>query len=162
MTDTPPIFGLLLALVVLAGCASDPSKNSSSAPLTHTAVLEFVDRWVAAEASEDFDNLVPLIHPNAVYRSNDGDHVGLNAIRQSFEGTFGGSPEQNYYIENVKVTYAGLQSATVIYSWNWTGKTPAGTNFRVTGRGTKMIARDEAGLRLRLLHLNQDTAVAED
>ncbi len=151
-----------IALLWLCGCTPVATHRDSVVPLTRTDVLQFMDRWVTAEASEDFNQLVPLIHPQAVYRSSGGDHFGIDAIRGSFEGTFASNPDQRYVVEDTKITYVGAQSATVVYAWIWTGTTPDGVSFKITGRGSKVVVRDETGLRLRLLHLNQDSAVATD
>ena len=154
-------FSSIFTLLVLTSCASVQPSSAAGEPITNTAALEFVDRWVAANKSKDFGNLQPLIHPKAMYRNQDGDLVGLNDIRQSFEGTIS-SPDENYNIDNVRVTYAGSESATVAYTWIMTDKTLDGRLGRLTGRGTIVINREEGQLKLRLLHTNVDAVEFEE
>ena len=148
-------FACLLVAALPGAAAAEAARV-----LTEHDVMGFMVRWAEAEKSEDFDNFLPLIHPDAVYRTSDRDYAGLASIRQSMEGTFAGGSDQNYYMEDIEVSYVGQESATVTYSWNWTGETPVGVPFHITGRGTKVLVRGDDGLQVRLIHLNQDTVSA--
>jgi hypothetical protein len=46
-------------------------------------VVAFLHRFEALAEREDFDLVAELIDEHAVFRDNDGDHVGRSAIRQA-------------------------------------------------------------------------------
>nr|WP_255319205.1 nuclear transport factor 2 family protein [Enterobacter cloacae complex sp.] len=58
----------------------------------------------------DFDQLVPLISPNAIFWFNDGSFCGLKQIRQAFEETWKKFPLENYWLEN----RSGLPSRKIV------------------------------------------------
>lgn len=124
--------------------------------VTEAEALDFMARWQAAGESEEWARVDELLHPSAVVRFNDGDHSGP-AIRAAFEGTWAidAGPEERYVVSDVRVVHCGEESATVMFSWRWSG-VAAGEPFEVGGRGTSVLVRSDDGLRLVLEHLSRD------
>ena len=48
-------------------------------------VLEFLERFEKAQGTQDFDRVAPMLHPDALFRFNDGDYRGTEAARGAFE-----------------------------------------------------------------------------
>jgi hypothetical protein len=61
---------------------------SRDLPITETKVVEFLKRSEDANSTGLFANVVGMIHPNALFRFNDGDYCGLEAIQRAFESTW--------------------------------------------------------------------------
>jgi ketosteroid isomerase-like protein len=123
--------------------------------LTDRDVREFVSRWRAADDS-DFANVEPMIHPDAVFRFNDGDHRGIERVRRAFESTAANaSPDERFSWTDFDVLFVGEDSAAVIFDWVWSGTNAAGP-FRVEGRGTSLLVDTERGLQVMVEHLGTD------
>jgi ketosteroid isomerase-like protein len=140
----------LLAALFLLPYAS---AMSSHPPLAESDVRDFMSRYEAALGSEDFDQVAPLIHPDALYRFNDGDFKGHEAIRGAFEKTWALEIEDvTYEMRDIDVVSLTTESATVAFTFHWSGKGPNG-RFEATGRGTLVIVRLENDLVVVLEHL---------
>jgi len=124
--------------------------------VTEAEALDFMARWQVAGESEEWARVEELLHPSAVVRFNDGDHTGP-AIREAFEGTWAidAGPEERYVVSDTRVVYLGGDSAALTFSWRWSGAWD-GEPFEVGGRGTSVLVRSDAGLRLVLEHLSRD------
>ncbi|MCY3640900.1 MAG: hypothetical protein OXH37_07795, partial [Gammaproteobacteria bacterium] len=71
-----------LLLLMMAGAPA------VQAELTEGEALQFMARFEAALATEDFTQVAPLIHPRAVFRFSEGDHSGMADIRAAMERTW--------------------------------------------------------------------------
>lgn len=56
--------------------------------LTEASVAQFLYRFERIGERENFDLLEGMVHPDAVFRFNDGDFVGCQAVRGAFETTW--------------------------------------------------------------------------
>jgi Domain of unknown function (DUF4440) len=119
-------------------------------------VNAFVDQWEKAEVKEDYLAISNLLHPHAVYRVNDADYVGKEAIIASMKGTAEGASNQSYVTHSRKIVFENGESGAVAFQWDWTGATPENVPFRISGRGSMMISVHEQKPRLVLLHLSRD------
>jgi hypothetical protein len=124
--------------------------------VTEAEALDFIARWQTAAESEEWPRVEELLHPSAMVRFNDGDHTGP-AIRAAFEGTWAldAGADERYAVSDTRVVHLGEDSATVAFSWRWSGASN-GEPFEVGGRGTSVIVRTDAGLQLVLEHLSRD------
>ncbi len=123
--------------------------------ITERQVLDFLGRFETAQNSEDFDRVAPLLHPDALFRFNDGDYRGLKAARGAFESTWEHEVEdEKYYLSDIEVLHTDSGSATAAFRFNWSGVTANGP-FEVVGRGTSVIVRHEGELKLLLEHLSR-------
>ena len=124
-------------------------------PITEQLVLEFLSRFEAAQNSEDFDQVAPLIHPNALFRFNDGDYRGMEAARGAFESTWAHDVEdERYRLSDIEVLHANGTSATATFRFHWSGIAESGP-FEVIGRGTSVIVQHEGEVKLLVEHLSR-------
>ena len=123
--------------------------------ITERQVLDFLDRFETAQGTEDFDAVVPMLHPDALFRFNDGDYRGLEAARGAFESTWALDVEdERYHLSDIEVLYSDESSATATFRFHWSGVGEQGP-FEVVGRGTSVLVRHEGELRLLVEHLSR-------
>jgi ketosteroid isomerase-like protein len=104
--------------------------------------------------AHDFDRLVPLIAPNAVFWFSDGSHRGFPAIRAAFERTWRLLSNDTYWLDQLDWIAEGDTAAACLYRFNWRaghGDSPASG----TGRGTTVL-RQDAG-RWQIVHEHLST-----
>lgn len=124
-------------------------------PISQKAVLEFLSAFEQAQASQDFAEVAPLIHPDAVFRFNDGDYRGTDQIRAAFESTWALQVENEIYsMSDVEVEYTDSASAVVTFTFHWSGIGPEGP-FEVAGRGTSVLVEHDGSLKVLLEHLSR-------
>ena len=118
-------------------------------------VLEFLQRFERAQGTEDFDAVRPLLHPDVLFRFNDGDYRGLEAARGAFESTWALDVEdERYYLSDIEVLYRDEHSATATFRFHWSGVGDHGP-FHIVGRGTCVLVRHKGELRLLVEHLSR-------
>lgn len=123
--------------------------------ITESQVLEFLNRFETAQNSEDFDRVAPMLHPDALFRFNDGDYRGLEAARGAFENTWAHEvDDERYYLSDIEVLHVDHRSATATFRFHWSGVTANGP-FEVVGRGTSVLVRHEGELKLLVEHLSR-------
>ena len=59
--------------------------------ISRGSVIDFLDRFEALAAKEDFSLIQDLVHEKAFFRFNDGDFVGRQAVQAAFKKTWQGS-----------------------------------------------------------------------
>lgn len=100
--------------------------------------------------AQDFDLLVDLIAPDAVFWFTSGTHRGIAAIRAAFEATWQVmGPDEHYWLTELQWIAEGEDAASCIYQFNWSAKGDSGS-----GRGTTVLARTSAGWRIVHEHLS--------
>jgi ketosteroid isomerase-like protein len=151
----------LFCALGIAGCAMTNMEKGQPTmqrqPLTSEEVVQFLQRFDELADKEDFDPLEPLVHERAVFRFNDGDFTGRAAIRAVFEKTWRGTPgvkKARFYASDVVVLSTDLNSATATYTYNWEGSQD-GRAFRVQGRGTRVVVRENGRLQIIHEHLSR-------
>ncbi len=118
-------------------------------------VLEFLQRFERAQGTEDFDAVRPLLHPDVLFRFNDGDYRGLEAARGAFESTWAlDVDDERYYLTDVEVLHVDSNSATATFRFHWSGSGDNGP-FHIVGRGTSVIVRHDGRLKLLVEHLSR-------
>ncbi|MYE83258.1 MAG: nuclear transport factor 2 family protein [Gammaproteobacteria bacterium] len=123
--------------------------------ITERQVLDFLDRFEAAQGARDFAAVAPMLHPDALFRFNDGDYRGLEAARGAFESTWALDVEdERYYLDDIDVLHTDEHSATATFKFHWSGVGDNGP-FHVVGRGTSVLVRHEGELRLLVEHLSR-------
>jgi ketosteroid isomerase-like protein len=114
------------------------SPNPAITPATVTA---FLVQFEAFAEEENFDLLQDAIDEAAVFRFNDGDFVGRDAIRAAFEKSWRGHPaikKARFYLSDITVISTDAATATATYTYHWEGS-QAGQPFAVKGRGTRVL-----------------------
>ncbi len=140
----------VLLLLMIAGAPA------VQAQLTESEALQFMARFEAALASEDFANVAPLIHPQAVFRFSEGDHSGMAEIQAAMERTWAHDVDgERYYLTNKRVLHSGHDAATVLFTWNWSGDSAEHGPFEIVGRGTVQLVRHDGSVKVLLEHLSR-------
>ena len=122
--------------------------------ITETAVVEFLKRFVDASSTESFENVADMIHPNALFRFNDGDYRGHEAIRGAFERTWAHDvKDERYYLSHIEVMSVDGASAAATFQFNWSGVGTHGP-FQIVGRGTSVLVRHQDNLKIMVEHLS--------
>lgn len=121
-------------------------------PVTSESVVQFLHHFEEVAMKEDFSLLRDLIDERACFRFNDGDFVGHQAIQAAFEKTWRGDPtvkKTRFYLSDIVVLTVDQSSATATYTYNWEGS-QGGREFKIRGRGTRVVVR--YGGKLRIIH----------
>lgn len=123
--------------------------------LTAAEVRAFLERFEQAQAAKSFDAVEGMLHPEAVFRFNDGDHRGLARIRAVFERTWNlGVTDERYAMSDIEVVHLGGDTAVATFTYRWSGVGEKGP-FAIEGRGTTLLVRDRGRLCIRLEHLSR-------
>ena len=124
--------------------------------ITEIQVVEFLERFVDASATKSFANVAGMIHPNALFRFNDGDYRGLEAIQGAFESTWAlGVKDERYYLSHIEVRSVDTDSAAATFQFNWSGVGTQGA-FHIVGRGTSVLVRHRERLsKVMVEHLSR-------
>ena len=125
--------------------------------VTAEAVVRFLHHFEAVAMEEDFDLLHDMIDDNAVFRFNDGDFVGREAIRRAFEKTWRGDPtvkKARMFLSDIVVLTTDQASASATYTYHWEGS-QAGRTFTIQGRGTRVLVHERGQLRILHEHLSR-------
>ena len=118
-------------------------------------VLEFLERFEKAQGTQDFDRVAPMLHPDALFRFNDGDYRGIEAARGAFERTWAHEIEdERYRLTDVELLHVDAGSATVTFRFHWSGVGEGGP-FHIVGRGTSVLVRHDGALKLLVEHLSR-------
>lgn len=126
------------------------------AELTEAEALQFMARFEAALATEDFTQVAPLVHPQAVFRFSEGDHSGMADVKAAMERTWAFEvDDERYYLTDKRVLRSGEDAATVLFTWNWSGNSAEHGPFEITGRGTVQLVRHAGEIKILLEHLSR-------
>lgn len=129
----------------------------TEAALNPDAVVKFLNRFEELAESENFDLVQDMVHADAVFRFNDGDFIGRQAVRAAFEKTWKGSAgvrKEHFYLTDIHILTVDRQSATATYTYNWEGSID-GKAFRVQGRGTRVLVVQDGRLQIIHEHLSR-------
>ena len=130
---------------------------TAHSPFTADDVVAFLHHFEELAGQEDFALIRDLIDERAVFRFNDGDFVGRDAIQAVFETTWRGDPSvkrARFYLSDIVVLTTDTRSASATYTWNWEGA-QAGRAFTIRGRGTRVLALDAGRWRIVHEHLSR-------
>jgi len=133
---------------------NDGSRNSDI-EITEAMVFDFFKGFEEAQGTASFANVTHMIHPDALFRFNDGDYRGLDAVRGAFENTWAQDvQDERYYLTDINVMCLDANSATATFRFNWTGIGPQG-RFHIIGRGTSILVRHDGKLKVLVEHLSR-------
>lgn len=124
-------------------------------PITDAEIRDFLEKYQTAANSGDFANIREMIHPEAIFRFTEGDFIGRDPIESAFEKTWGhnNTQDERYYLTNINVVSKDVKSATITFTFNWTGLVQ-GKPVHTVGRGTSVIVRNGSKLQFILEHLS--------
>lgn len=148
----------LLSLVVASGLLHAQERvQMTQDVISNEEVILFLKRFEALAEQEDFRRIEAMIHERAYFRFNDGDFIGREAVRAAFEKTWKSRPgirRERFYLTDVTVLSTDRASATVTYTYNWEGVMEE-KPFRIQGRGTRVIVREDGRLQIIHEHLSR-------
>jgi ketosteroid isomerase-like protein len=150
-------FGVASCTHLLTARTPEELGAMNQTALTESTIIEFLHRFEKIANEEDFSKVHDMIHERAFFRFNDGDFLGREAIRLAFEKTWKGGGDvkkTNFYLTDVVVLSIDQNSATATYTYNWEGL-QGEKQFRIQGRGTRAIVRQEGGLQIIHEHLSR-------
>lgn len=127
------------------------------APVTVESVVQFLNHFEDVAMKEDFNLLRDMIDERAYFRFNDGDFVGRQAIQAAFEKSWRADPtvrKARFYLSDIVVLATDSSSATATYTYNWEGS-QGGREFRIQGRGTRVLLRENGKFRIIHEHLSR-------
>ncbi|MEM9080047.1 MAG: nuclear transport factor 2 family protein [Verrucomicrobiota bacterium] len=114
---------------------------------------DFVIRYEKALATQQWDHVEPLIHPNcSVTFSNGTFHQGKEAVREAFQRNFALIEDEAYSISDLHWTFKDHNFAVFTYSFKWSGKIN-GKNASGNGRGTSTLKNEHGTWQLVSEHL---------
>ena len=145
------------ALLCIFSARSTERIQMTEIVLTRDSVIQFLNRFEQIAEKENFDLIQDMVHPNAVFRFNDGDFVGRQAVRGAFEKTWKGSAnvkKERFYLTDIQVLTVDQSSATATYTYNWEGSMD-GQSFRIQGRGTRVLIVENGRIQIIHEHLSR-------
>ena len=125
--------------------------------VTTDSVVRFLNHFEEVAMKEDFSLLQDMIDERAYFRFNDGDFVGRKAIRAIFEKTWKGDPtvkKARFYLSDIVVLTTDKASAAATYTYKWEGA-QASREFKIQGRGTRVLAHAAGKFRIIHEHLSR-------
>jgi len=129
---------------------------SDSSVITTEYVEEFLHNFERLAAKKDFSLIKGMMHTRVFLRFNDGDFEGIEAAKGVFERTWASSAaiqDEKFYLTDINVLSTDSNSAAVTYTYNWEGAYQS-KPFKITGRGTRVLTRQDGTLRLVHEHLS--------
>lgn len=113
----------------------------------------FIKAYEAALASQDWQQVAPLVHPDACVTFSSGAvHVGKTAVRHAFERNFSLIQDETYQIENVHWVMMGAETAVYLFTFRWSGLIN-GKPASGAGTGTAVLINGTNGWQLLVEHL---------
>lgn len=125
--------------------------------ISKESVVQFLNRFEEIAEKEDFNLIKDMIHEQAFFRFNDGDFVGRQAVQGVFEKTWKGDPKtkkERFYLSDIVILSTDQATATATYTYNWEG-THDGRQFRIQGRGTRVLVKEQGRLQIIHEHLSR-------
>jgi len=103
----------------------------------------------------DFDQLVPLISPDALFWFNDGSYSGLDEIRNAFEATWRKFPLEHYWLDDIAWIATADNAAGCTYHFRWKAVID-GRALSGGGRGTTILRNENGMWKIVHEHLSQN------
>ena len=114
---------------------------------------QFIKRYEAALATQDWQQVDPLIHPDACVTFSSGAvHLGKTAVRQAYERNFSLIQDETYQIEDVHWVMKGTETAVYLFSFHWSGLIN-GEPASGAGTGSAVLIKHSDGWQLLAEHL---------
>ncbi len=117
----------------------------------------FIEKYEAALATQNWQQVAPLIHPEACVTFSSGSvHIGKEAVCQAFERNFTAIQDETYAIENVHWVKKGEDTAVYLFTFHWSGIIN-GKPASGTGTGSSVLVNSKNGWQLLVEHLGPKT-----
>jgi ketosteroid isomerase-like protein len=114
---------------------------------------DFIRAYESALATQDWDQVEPLVHAEAcVTFSNGTVHKGKAEVKSAFENNFLLIKDETYSMTNVHWILKGVETAIYLFEFSWSGLIN-GKAAQGTGRGTSVLIKDADEWQLIVEHL---------
>ena len=120
--------------------------------------LEFLKLYESTTNTHNFENVKPLIDPNATYFFSDSTLVGIDEIENAFKKTWNNIQNEIYVIKHVKWLVADLDVAVCSYEFEWSGIID-GAKSNGGGRGTNVMCRIDSSWKMIHEHLSNHPTI---
>lgn len=114
---------------------------------------DFLEEYIAAANSRNFDLVRPLVSSDAVFWFSDGSYSGIEEIRKAFEKTWSAIRNEQYTISRLEWLFKSNNVAVCIYNFMSVGETDMGVR-RTIGRGTNVLMRVSGSWKVIHEHLS--------
>jgi ketosteroid isomerase-like protein len=154
---------LILSAVAVVGLSESGCTNTvqelkrMETSVTAESVVRFLNHFEEVAMKEDFSLIRDMIDEQVYFRFNDGDFVGRKAIQAVFEKAWKGDPtvrKARFYLSDIVVLTTDIASAAATYTYNWEGA-QGGREFKIQGRGTRVLAHEGGKFRIVHEHLSR-------
>lgn len=112
----------------------------------------FIRSYESALATQTWENVAPLIHPDCVATFNDGTYHGIAAVEAAFRRTFALIEDEEYRLSEIRWLKEAEHFAVLTYIFNWSGKID-GKAASGSGRGTSVLVNEGNGWQVLAEHL---------
>ncbi|WP_136443476.1 nuclear transport factor 2 family protein [Pacificoceanicola onchidii] len=105
-------------------------------------VRDFLKRYEAALASQDWAQVSPLIHGSARVVFSDGSvHEGLGAIERAYQRNFAAIKSERFVMDNIHWVFETADHAVYMFDFHWSGVIQ-GREASGSGRGVTALVRE--------------------
>ena len=105
-------------------------------------IAKFLIDYENALATQNWDQVSPLIHANCVATFSEGTYIGKSQVEIAFRKTFDLIKEEIYKITNVHYAISTSDLTVIIYNFHWSGIIN-GVQSSGDGRGTSTLIVNE-------------------
>ncbi len=113
---------------------------------------KFIEKYETALASQDWNQVSPLIHQDCVATFTEATHRGKNEVETAFRKTFDFIKDEKYKLSNIHWALQTESVAVFIYNFYWSGLIN-GEEASGGGRGTSTIINNNGQWQLIAEHL---------
>lgn len=114
---------------------------------------DFLKQYEKALATQDWNEVAPLIHKNAtVIFSNGSVHEGKPKIKIAYERNFSIIKSEKYSVENVRWMLTNESTAVYLFDFHWKGLINE-VMHEGAGRGTAVLIQEDGKWSLLTEHL---------
>ncbi len=116
---------------------------------------EFLQQYEKALATQQWENIAPLLHPDVCVTFNNGTYKGIAEVEAAFRRTFALIQDETYTISNVHWIREDDALAVCLYHFNWTGIIN-GQMASGGGRGTSVLVNENGRWQILTEHLGPE------
>jgi ketosteroid isomerase-like protein len=99
---------------------------------------DLMQAYEQALASQEWENVEPLMHEDACVTFSSGTFRGKDEVRKAFEHNFSVIEDEEYAIDDLHWASVGEESAVCLYTFQWQGVIN-GQPASGGGRGTSVL-----------------------
>ena len=113
---------------------------------------DFIAAYEQALATQNWQEVAPLIHERCVATFSEGTYVGKAAVESAFRRTFSLIEDEKYRIDQVHWVLERPNTAAMVFRFQWSGLVD-GQPASGAGRGTSVLVKQEGRWQLLCEHL---------